>query len=133
MAVIGSRAEEGAAWNEMLRAETHATSFCLITLLPSQRAHTTSFENSSVQDLVGVGIENRFLFRTGAESTDSLESLASLLNDSAYRFWSQARRQLENNQGSTKCGEGALLAVFFFNPHATDIKLFRYFYHVYIM
>ena len=33
-----------------------------------------------------MGIENRFLFRTGAEPTDSLESLASLLNDSTYRF-----------------------------------------------
>ena len=35
-----------------------------------------------------MGIENR----TGAESTDSLESLASLLNDSAYRFRSQQMR-----------------------------------------
>ena len=39
-----------------------------------------------------MGIENRFLFRTGAESTDSLESLASLLNDSAYRFRSRQMR-----------------------------------------
>ena len=35
---------------------------------------------------LGMGIENRFLFRTGAESTNSLETLASLLNDSVYRF-----------------------------------------------
>ena len=39
-----------------------------------------------------MGIVNRFLFRTGAESTDSLESLASLLNDSAYRFRSRQMR-----------------------------------------
>ena len=39
-----------------------------------------------------MGIENRFLFRTGAESTDSLASLASLLNDSAYRFRSRQMR-----------------------------------------
>ena len=39
-----------------------------------------------------MGIENRFLFRTGAESTDSLESLASLLDDSAYRFRSRQMR-----------------------------------------
>ena len=43
----------------------------------------------------GMGIENRFLFRTGAESTNSLESLASLLNDSAYRFrWRQMRHDV---------------------------------------
>ena len=42
-----------------------------------------------------MGIENRFLFWTGAESTNSLESLASLLNDSAYRFrWRQMRHDV---------------------------------------
>ena len=41
---------------------------------------------------LGMGIENRFLFRTGSETTDSLESLASLLNDSAYRFRSRQMR-----------------------------------------
>ena len=42
--------------------------------------------------VVGMGIENWFLFRTGAEQTDSLESLASLLHDSAYRFRSRQMR-----------------------------------------
>ena len=42
---------------------------------------------------LGMGIESRFLFRTGAKSTDSLESLASLLNDSAYRFRSRQMRR----------------------------------------
>ena len=28
---------------------------------------------------------------------------------------------------------GGVTRSVFFNPHATDIKLFRYFYHVYIM
>ena len=32
---------------------------------------------------VGMGIENRFLFRTGSQWTDSLESLAKFFNDSA--------------------------------------------------
>ncbi len=35
---------------------------------------------------VGMGTENRFFFRTGAQWIDSLEPLAYLLNDSAYRF-----------------------------------------------
>lgn len=33
-----------------------------------------------------MGTENRFFFRTGAQWIDSLEPLAYLLNDSAYRF-----------------------------------------------
>ena len=32
---------------------------------------------------LGMGIENRFLFRTGSQWTDSLESLAKFFNDSA--------------------------------------------------
>ena len=32
--------------------------------------------------LLGMGIENRFLFRTGSQWTDSLESLAKFFNDS---------------------------------------------------
>jgi hypothetical protein len=47
-----------------------------------------------------MGIENRFLFRTGAESTDSLESLANLLYDSAYRFRS---RQMHHDVTHTRC------------------------------
>ncbi len=35
---------------------------------------------------LGMGTENRFFFRTGAQWIDSLEPLAYLLNDSAYRF-----------------------------------------------
>ena len=32
---------------------------------------------------LGMGIENRFLFRTGSQGTDSLESVAKFFNDSA--------------------------------------------------
>ena len=32
--------------------------------------------------ILGMGIENRFLFRTGSQWTDSLESLAKFFNDS---------------------------------------------------
>ena len=35
------------------------------------------------KSFVGMGIENRFLLRTGSQWTDSLESLAKVLNDSA--------------------------------------------------
>ena len=59
--------------------------------------------------LLGMGIENRFLFRTGAESTNSLESLASLLNDSAYRFrWRQMRHDVTHHA-----------ALFWFRPRQT--------------
>ena len=46
----------------------------------------SSIENSVMFKLLiiwlGMGIENRFLFRTGSQWTDSLESLAKFFNDS---------------------------------------------------
>ena len=61
-----------------------------------------------------MGIENRFLFRTGAESTDSLASLASLPNDSAYRFRS---RQMRHDVTHT-------LLLFWFRTQKVNVEFF---------
>ena len=44
--------------------------------------HTHTRPRPPCHSHVGMGIENRFLFRTGSQWTDSLESLAKFFNDS---------------------------------------------------
>ena len=58
----------------------------LASALRSNPSHLRELDlrgNNDLQDsAVGMGIENRFLFRTGSQWTDSLESLAKFFNDS---------------------------------------------------
>ena len=53
------------------------------THTPTLQAQALEGNNRTLRDTwLGMGIENRFLFRTGSQWTDSLESLAKFFNDS---------------------------------------------------